>query len=278
MFLVNLFKSSIYYFSIVFLTFGLMSHAAVFAASAADECVSIGSRDGEFIEINKPGKYCLSSDLYWGKSGAAIRISASHVRVDFRGYKIVGQDGVRGQIGLLVSDKIENVLVENGIIKNFHVGFKAFDVNNIIVRKMRFDHISWIGAHLSGSNMSLQSCSFFSIGYKHGAGQGESYAVGVLAYGQEISILNNIFNNVVRPFVDKSWRGEGVSILISEGSSGINVSSNSFYVEPSRRLTSIGVWMRADNVDVTDNKIYNIYRPIEGHFGGRVKILRNIFD
>ncbi len=251
---------------------------AVAEASHGAACLAIPSDGMKTVEISKSGSYCLREDLPWDQSGVAIRISGESIKLDLNGHSIQGRDEVLNQIGVLVDEKSSGISIENGAIKSVQVGVRAGNVSDLRISDVDFQFISWFGVHVSGDNNAVLDSTFSNIGHFYDGQSGDAYAVAILAGGEKMTIQRNEFRNVVRQPVDPDWVGEGVSILVSEGSEDFRIEENLFFNNAERSKNTIGLWARIKNVAVLKNNFNNIERPVEGAYDGVVELQGNKFS
>jgi hypothetical protein len=241
------------------------------------EPVGLADENGS-IEINKPGTYCLASNVIWEKSGPALRINSSKVTLDLNGKSVRGAGDSSGQIGVLIDGGLNEVAVKNGKIDSFRIGIKAQDTESISIDGIEFSSVSWIAVHLTGKNHRLENSSIRDIGEVDYSVLTEKYVIGLLATVDGMRVTGNSFFNVAPPKIGEKIVGEGVSIIAGEGSRSWEVASNVFENITINNVGTIGLWGRGIDFSIFSNKFFNIQRPIEGAYQGLTQISRNRFE
>lgn len=252
--------------------------STVLHASETSDCSPVVSDGSAVVELDKSGLYCLNADLLWEQTGPAIRISGSNITLDLKKNIIQGNEDVPNQIGILVEEKSDDIWIKNGSVDSLEVGIRAQNVQKLSLESLDFVNISWFGAHVSGNENRVLDSRFSEIGYRDDGENDEAYAIGILGGGKSMLVENNIFNNVNRQPVDVNWVGEGVSILLSEGSDGFKILNNFFSTTLEKSPDTIGLWARTKNIVIKNNRFKNIYRPIEGAYEGATRLTGNEFE
>jgi hypothetical protein len=241
-------------------------------------CKSVSSAGRSVKVIFHSGRYCLLSDLNWDKSGAPIVISKSNIIFDLNGFAIRGNEKQPDQVGILLSDGVEGVSIENGSIESVQVGIRAQEVRDVRISGVKFSSISWVGVQLNGYAGQVQNSHFFDVGVRNDGGDGDAYAVAIMAGGEKFTIENNRFENVIRQPAPKEQEGEGVSIIISENSSDFKIRNNIFANPSNLYSNDIGIWVRGKNMLIDSNKFSSVKRPIAGKFDEVNYLLGNEFN
>ena len=238
-------------------------------------CKSVSSAGYATKVIFHSGRYCLLSDLNWDKTGAPIIISKSNITLDLKGYTIRGNKEKLDQIGILLSDGITGVTIENGYIESVQVGIRAKEVRDVRISGVTFNSISWFGVHLNGAANSIANSKFTDIGVRDDGGEGDAYAVGIMAAGENFVLENNLFENVRRQPVPKDQTGEGVAIIVSENSSNFKIKNNNFVNTTDWLVDDLGIWVRGKGVSIESNNFSSLRRPIGGKFDEVNYIINN---
>jgi hypothetical protein len=177
----------------------------------------------------------------------------------------------------LLSDGIRGVSIENGNIESVQVGIRAKEVHEVRVSGMNFNSISWLGLHINGYGNSVINSKFVDIGVRDDGGDGDAYAVGIMAAGANFLIENNNFKHIVRQPVLKEQLGEGVSIIVSENSSNFKIQKNTFVNTTDRTGDSLGIWARGKGMLIDSNKFLSFGRPIGGKLDEVNHVIGNEF-
>ncbi len=240
-------------------------------------CKSIPTAGKVTKVIFHSGRYCLLSDLNWDKAGAPIIISKSNITLDLNGFTIRGNKQKLNQVGILLSDGVSGVSIENGNIEFVQVGIRAKEVQQFRVSKVNFHSISWLGLHLNGSDNSVINSNFTDIGVRDDGSDGDAYAVGIMAAGDNFLIEKNTFSDIARQPVPQAQSGEGVSIIVSENSSNFKILNNTFKSVSSSSTENLGIWVRGKGILIASNKFISLGRPIGGKLDAANRVLGNEF-
>jgi hypothetical protein len=241
-------------------------------------CQAVAFHGKQPVDLAKSGRYCLTRDIAWSQAGPAVRIATSDVTLDLGGHAILGEVETKDQIGIAVEAGVKQITVENGAIRHMQIGIQAQDVDRLMVKKMELSDVSWFGMHISGNENAVVESRLSDIGHLDDGGEGDAYAVGILAAGAKLVIQDNEFHNINRQPVDPSLTGEGVAILLSEGSSDVRIADNDFSVDKKKLEDTIGLWARSTNVALEGNRFANIERPVEGAYDGTTRVVGNLFE
>lgn len=241
-------------------------------------CKSVSSAGKSVRVIFHSGRYCLLSDLNWDKSGAPIILSKSNIVFDLNGHTIRGNNRQPDQVGILVSEGVENVSIENGSIESFQVGIRAQEVRGVRISGVKLSSISWMGVQLNGVDGQVLNSQLIDIGGRDDGGEGDAYAVGVLAGGERFVIENNTFENVKRQPAPKDQVGEGVSILVSENSLNFKIRNNVFINSSKKYENYLGIWIRGRGMVMDSNQFVSVPRPVSGKFDQDNYLLGNDFN
>jgi len=108
--------------------------AAVLAAAPATPAPPANNGGGNQLVITKSGSYVLKKDLLGTPSEPAVLIQADNVTLDLDGHSLMGPGNKLG-MGIAIFGK--NIRVTNGSLKNFGIGVKVEDSNNVSVEKLQ---------------------------------------------------------------------------------------------------------------------------------------------
>lgn len=177
--------------------------------------------------ITEPGLYELNSDITHDTSGICIRIRASNVTIDGRGYAIQGA-GVSNSYGVSIDESSKNVEVRNLEVTDLTYGF------NLVGPRSRFENVSATGNRISGFTIfpAAHQTTITNSDISHNRGGIGS----VKADGHSI-MDNTIVSN------------EGIGIVFRQGSSRCTVRRNDI----SRNGRGFTAWEGGDRNRIVDN-------------------------
>jgi hypothetical protein len=102
--------------------------------------------------ISSPGSYFLSRSLSPGGGLSGIRITASHVTLDLKGFLIDGGNSA-GSGGIVMNDELQGIVIRDGAIKGFVSAIKA----GTGLRFSRISHITANGGTVAGIDLGTDA-------------------------------------------------------------------------------------------------------------------------
>lgn len=232
----------------------------------AYSCISI---DTIPITISNPGDYCLTKNLL-NKDPAlsAIIINSDNVSINLQHHVLKASAAVESHSSGIESNGHSNIIIKNGIIKNFMYGVRIQDkdleklknndsdvMHNVQVLNVVFEFNTFRGVYIQAKNVTVSHSKFRSIGGTTVFPSSFSMAIEVL--GNSCDIGQNIIKDIY-----PVGTGEGVGISVSSFGDGCkiygNKISNSFRPALGRIF---GIWIGPINkvpVIVSENTISNV--------------------
>jgi hypothetical protein len=249
------------------------------AWSAEHECHVI---DGVNTTIDRPGAYCLLSDIEIGQ--ASIAIKSSGVVLDLHGHRLARDASHPVAEPAIKIGDVADVRIRNGTIEDVHIGITSSGAEKLTIESVRFSNIGFIAAIVAdGKEVALLNNVVERVGYRDASmlpDDAGAYAVGFNIRAEDARIKGNEFRDVRRQPVSEGSVGEGVAVIVSSGSSGIRIESNTVDLVPQAVPGSIGIWLGVDSSsEIRANLFRNVERGIAGREAdARIEANRFVFD
>ena len=232
--------------------------------------------------ISNSGSYYLTTNLTGVSGSAAIKITASDVTVDLKGFSLVGIPG--SDEGFVLSGAVTNVAVFNGTIRNFgYYGISGSTGDSCTFQNLRVLNNANVGI-FTGVAATVKDC-VIEGNATYGVIVGESSLVtgcsvrtnanGVgLGNGSVAIGCSSMYNNGYGIYADSSVTIQNCSVR-GNGSLGIAVADGCTVTACSSSLNgSYGVWVangagaggsRISGCSVTENLADGINVPAYGN-------------
>jgi hypothetical protein len=142
------------------------------------------------LEINTPGRYCVTQDLKMASAGIAITVTTDQVTIDFSGHRLVGAGS---GVGISAYEK-SNVTIRNGTVQGFERGIYLIGVGSRrhVVEDMRVAGNTYSGIQVVGEQSVVQRSWVVETG---GASSDPRYAFGILVAGNGAQVLDNFVHH-----------------------------------------------------------------------------------
>ncbi|MCG3143555.1 MAG: hypothetical protein HONDAALG_00904 [Gammaproteobacteria bacterium] len=232
--------------------------------------------------IDRPGTYCLLSDIEIGQ--ASIDIKSSDVVLDLHGHRLARDASQPVAEPAIRIGNVADVRIRNGVIEDVHIGITSSGAENLTIESVRFSNIGFIAAIVAdGKDVALLNNVVERVGYHDRSmmpDDSEAYAVGFNVRAEDALIKGNTFRDVRRQPTPESAVGEGVAVIISSGSSAVRIESNAVELVPQAVSGSIGIWLGVDSTsEIRANLFRNVERGIAGReANARIEANRFVFD
>ena len=215
--------------------------------------------------IDTPGVYHLTQDIVGSGADVCIKISASNVTLDGRGYKINGT----GRIAIQIyngSIRLSNVTIRNVSIEGWGKGIELKNADNCSVYNVGITKISYYAVYLYGSGNVLYGINAVDggtvyIGSNYDANNIVKNSVfvntRVLSYSKNTVFSNVTIKNFAGTYYAMEIRGSNTTIkncsITNNSGSGISLAAENSTIESCNISYNGG-----DGVKIGDsNKIIN---------------------
>ncbi len=247
--------------------------------------------------IEKPGRYKIGKDLeYSATTGAAVRIDADDVSLDFAGNTISGTAGDgTSAIGISAMDR-KNLKIMGGTVRGFYFGIDIRassrdepKSSGHVVSRMRLDQNRYFGIRLEGTASKIEQCRITSTGGS--TKPGHTIPHGVRLVGAK-NVLRDccIRDMILKRFAD----GKGEIVAVHFDAAQGSVMENNLIVELSQATDSVidaqdrkerrfGVWVnggpRKDTfLRASGNRFYGFTVPFAFTPGTDGRVSGNAFE
>lgn len=218
-----------------------------------------------------PGTYILTAD-YFPKRAIAIAVYCDDVILDLKGFSLGCGETGNPSIGITATG-VQRFSVRDGKVTRCDIGVKASKSDDVLLERLAFDGLHFMGVDSAGRGLVVRSCSFANIsGYTN-----EAYAVGVNAPGDDALIERCDFRNIDRqPNATAEMQGEGVGVIVSRGNRNCRIVRNWFENAPTDKPVSIGIFVARDaEATIESNTMVNIPHAVGSE--SPVVVSENIF-
>lgn len=204
-----------------------------------------------------------------------IAIRANGVRLDLGGHTLVcdpPHPTTQTTLGIDVAGR-QGTEIRNGRITNCHTGVRARNTTDLVVTRVHFDSVRYLGIDSTGSNHIFRDNQFSRVGGYHG----EAYAVGINVRARGGAITDNRFDEIYRQsVVTTKVVGEGAGIIIGAKSDAVSVRGNVF-TNSRIEAGAIGIWTGngANNITVLNNTFVRLPYPVVFDRGVSGTIVQN---
>lgn len=232
-------------------------------AHAAAKCKPITKLP---YQITVSGVYCLKKDLTFVDSsgasittGNAIAIGAENTVLDLNGFTLSGGPAPSNTNTTGIHISRNNVTIRNGNVTNFYMGIHASGFySGAIIENVTMTSNKYIGIYLYGNKATIRNNFIIDTG-------GSTYITpnmagyGIYADGDDISIVNNVIDDVVSTGTGRASGIAGSTVadrIIAAGNVISNIDSPSNF--------DSGIWF---DTPTTNHIAYNNRITNPGSYG-----------
>ena len=203
--------------------------------------------------------YILESDFILKEDASrnyAFKIEVDEISIDLNGYTIKceprsGKDATFGILGAFR----KKIQIKNGYLEGCVYGVHLRYSDSVTLENISFHRLGYLGINLGGHQNKILNSSFENFGgYRE-----EGYTIGINNPGNDCVIQNNTFRELYRQQgVPADVVGEGVGIIVSDGTNGCVISDNSFTNKQLKNPSTIGIWGYDSSINIERNTLHNI--------------------
>lgn len=203
--------------------------------------------------------YILDSDFILKEDASrnyAFKIEVDEISIDLNGHtiKCEPRSGKDATFGILGTAR-KKIQIKNGYLDGCVYGVHLPYSDSVTVKNMSFHRLGYLGINLGGNQNKILNSSFENFGgYRK-----EGYTIGINNPGNDCVIQNNTFMELYRQQgVPADLFGEGVGIIVSEGTNGCVISDNLFTNKNLQNPSTIGIWGYYTSINIERNTMQNI--------------------
>jgi YD repeat-containing protein len=207
--------------------------------------------------IDKPGRYCLATDLTWDRpEGAAITIDADLVSIDLRGLSLMGGAGPETlAVGILAAGR-SRISISNGRIGGFFHGIRLEEtapytsLGGHLIERVLAEGNTGAGISVAGQSSVVRRCTVRETGGLGGEGEEGADTFGIAVSGPGTRLLENDVSGTVGNGIGVGhslfvWQGKGTvaarnRLTGSFSAVGLTIRESQDVVAAQNRLMGLG--------------------------------------